>query len=122
MVVTSPFVNMSPKNKCHGWMSDCDLFVCALVLWSLQHFRSFNLLSAHASISAQWVLYELFTQIHSLDEKQCSSRSAGFMRSQLIWINTISGSKLYSKEDFRVFKKLHAQCTLGVLLIVHSDS
>ena len=63
MVVTSPFVYTSPKNKCHGWVGECDVFGCVVVLWPLQHIRSFNLLSAHAPMSAHRVLYELFTQI-----------------------------------------------------------
>ena len=81
MVVRSPFVNMSPQNKCHGWVGECDVFGCTFVLWPLQHFRSFNLLSAHS---------------HSLDEKQCGPRSAGFM---------------FSKKDLEFRKRLHAGCT-----------
>ena len=76
---------MSPKNKCHGWVGECDVFGCTFVLCSLQHFRSFDLLSAHS---------------HSLDEKQCGPRSAGFMRSQLIWINTVF------QKGFKISKKV----------------
>ena len=75
----------------------------------------FNLIIIHASISTEkctscsrnmnfrflinpMMHFSLVIQIHCVDVKQCGSWSAGFIRSQLIWIKT-KGSKEFWKSN-----------------------
>ena len=75
----------------------------------------FNLRSAHALKTEHWDHFELWTLnqlrisnlssgavFHCVDEKQCRSWSAGFIRSQLIRSYTVF------KRDYRLEKKLCA--------------
>ena len=51
---------------------------------------------AHLQFSANWITWSrLLTQIHILNGKQCRSRSAGFFRSQLMWIYTVFKDRVY---------------------------
>ena len=52
---------------------------------------------AHFYFSANHITWSrLLIQIHILNDKQCRSRSVGFLRSQLIWIYTVCKVRIYS--------------------------
>ena len=51
---------------------------------------------AHFWFSANQIIWSrLLIPIHSLNDKQCRSRSVGFSRSQLIWIYTVYKGRVY---------------------------
>ena len=45
---------------------------------------------------SDYLIHVIDIKLHSLNHKQCRSRTAGFFRSQLIWIFTVCKGRVYS--------------------------
>ena len=106
------FRSLTLVERTFKWLAKVLIWLCLCAGWSEALLAAYTMeISCHNQIKL-FALCDLMIYNQSSDaialsiwmEKQCGSWSAGFIRSQLIWIHTVF------KRWSRILKKLCAQC------------